>query len=56
MVLGLGALALKPGDFWGMTPVELQAALEGIFGKAPSAPFARADFEVLMRAYPDEGA
>ena len=53
MVLGLGALSLAPRDFWGMTPAELEAAIEGAFGRAPAVPFSRADFEALMRAYPD---
>lgn len=53
MALGLGALSLRPDDFWSMTPAELEAALEGAFGRAPAVPFSRADFEALMRAYPD---
>ena len=52
---GCPALSLTPKDFWGMTPAELEAAMEGRFGSAPATPFSRADFEALLRAYARRG-
>ena len=34
MAMGLGVLRLAPTAFWAMTPRELQAACEGLFGRS----------------------
>jgi uncharacterized phage protein (TIGR02216 family) len=52
MAFGLGVLRLAPGDFWTMTPRELRAAAEGVYGRA-SGPPARATLDALMRDFPD---
>ncbi|HEY8261617.1 MAG TPA: rcc01693 family protein [Methylosinus sp.] len=52
MAFGFGVLRLSPGAFWSMTPRELAAAAEGVYGRAPSAP-SRATLEALMRDFPD---
>ena len=54
MAFGLGVLKLPPAAFWAMTPRELDAALEGHYGRqrrtgAPS----RGDLATLTKAYPD---
>ncbi|WP_457795732.1 rcc01693 family protein [Methylocystis sp. S23] len=54
MAFGLGVLRLAPGDFWSMTPRELQAAAEGVYGRACGAP-SRAALDALMRDFPDRG-
>lgn len=56
MRLGIGVLRLSPEDFWAMTPVELDRALEGaglapVGGAAPGRPA----LEALMARYPDKG-
>lgn len=56
MRLGLGALRLAPDQFWAMTPVELQRALEGAGILAAGADrrwIGRPDLEVLMARFPD---
>jgi uncharacterized phage protein (TIGR02216 family) len=57
MRLGLGALRLAPRDFWEMTPVELQRALEGagilVSGGAGSW-MERTALEGLMAQFPDK--
>jgi len=52
MALGFGRLALSSADFWAMTPRELAAAAEGLFGRR-QPPADRASLEALMRRYPD---
>ncbi|WP_280138926.1 rcc01693 family protein [Bauldia litoralis] len=52
MAVGFGRLRLSSRDFWGMTPRELAAAVEGAFGVA-DAPPDRAMLERLMGRYPD---
>jgi uncharacterized phage protein (TIGR02216 family) len=52
MAFGLGVLRLAPEDFWSMTPRELHAAAEGIYGRA-SGPPSRATLAALMRDFPD---
>lgn len=52
MRFGLGVLRLPPRDFWAMTPRELCAASEGLFGRPATAP-SRAAFDALMRQFPD---
>lgn len=56
MAAGLGVLRLAPEQFWAMTPRELQAALEGVFGSAAGtgAP-SRGELEHLMENHPDSG-
>ncbi len=56
MRLGLGALRLAPDQFWAMTPVELQRALEGAGILATGADgrwIGRADLDALMARFPD---
>lgn len=52
MAFGLGVLRLAPEDFWSMTPRELQAAAEGVYGRAAGPP-SRATLDALMRDFPD---
>jgi len=54
MRLGLGRLGLAPDTFWGMTPAEFRAALEGA-GLLPAGgdAMSRDRLEALMRAHPD---
>ncbi len=52
MRIGLGVLRLSPAAFWSMSPRELQAACEGLFGPATAAPL-RARFDELMQLFPD---
>jgi uncharacterized phage protein (TIGR02216 family) len=52
MAFGLGVLRHTPQAFWSMTPRELAAAAEGVFGKLSGAP-ARDDLRALMAAFPD---
>lgn len=52
MAFGLGVLRLSPAAFWSMTPRELAAAAEGVYGRRTGAP-SRAALESLMRAFPD---
>jgi len=49
---GLGVLRLSPDAFWRMTPRELSYAIEAVTG-VTDGPFERADFEGLMRLFPD---
>ena len=53
MAAGLGALRLRPKDFWAMTPRELDAALRGAFGLAGFGAMSRTDLSALMARYPD---
>lgn len=48
MHLGLGVLRLSPKEFWAATPREIAAALGG-----PAPQLLRANFEELMKRYPD---
>ena len=52
MALGFGRLRLSSADFWAMTPRELSAAIEGVFG-AGGAPPDRAMLDELMSRFPD---
>jgi len=54
MGFGLGTLRLSPDAFWRMTPRELAAAMEAVFGPS-DAPLDRAGFESLRRRFPDAG-
>jgi uncharacterized phage protein (TIGR02216 family) len=52
MRIGFGRLRLSSRDFWALTPRELAAAIEGIFGET-QRPTERTAFEALMRRFPD---
>ena len=52
MAFGLGRLRLSSADFWAMTPRELAAAAEGVFGVAV-APVDRETLSRLMNRFPD---
>jgi uncharacterized phage protein (TIGR02216 family) len=52
LTFGFGVLRLSPRDFWAMTPPELHAAFEGVYGRRFEAP-RLADFAALMAAYDD---
>ncbi|PWG18269.1 rcc01693 family protein [Salibaculum griseiflavum] len=53
MRAGLGALGLRPAEFWALTPAELWLMLGA---DMTAAPMARQRLEELSRAFPDEGA
>lgn len=55
MRAGFGVLRLSSDQFWAMTPRELEAALQGVYG-APSSLTspAKRDLLNLMKRYPDE--
>jgi uncharacterized phage protein (TIGR02216 family) len=52
LAFGLGVLRLSPRDFWAMTPRELNAAFEGVYGRVSETP-RLADFAAIMAAHPD---
>lgn len=52
MCFGFGVLGLSSRDFWAMTPRELSAAAEAIFGTA-TAPLDRTVLDALIVRYPD---
>ncbi len=54
MAFGLGVLRLPPEVFWAMTPAELKAAAEGIYGRSTGEPMGREALETLLAAFPDE--
>jgi uncharacterized phage protein (TIGR02216 family) len=54
MAFGLGVLRLSPKDFWSISPCELAAAWEGVYGAALESSGAP-DLQGLMRAFPDHG-
>lgn len=54
MTAGLGTLRLAPGEFWAMTPRELDAGLRGALGLVSIEPaMTRPDLTALMTAFPD---
>lgn len=59
MMLAFGPLHLTPETFWGMSPCELQAALDGHSGAGMAIAGAeilrRHEFEALYAQYPDQG-
>jgi uncharacterized phage protein (TIGR02216 family) len=55
MQFGLGVLHLSPDAFWRMTPRELAYAIAAVRGRAP-VPIERADFDALMRKFPDKSS
>jgi uncharacterized phage protein (TIGR02216 family) len=52
MQFGFGVLHLSSDGFWKMTPRELAHAIAASRGRAPAG-IARADFDALMKAFPD---
>jgi uncharacterized phage protein (TIGR02216 family) len=52
MAFGFGVLRLSPAAFWSMTPRELAAAADGVYGRRPGAP-SRRTLDELMHAFPD---
>lgn len=52
MAFGLGVLRLSPSDFWDMTPSELAASWEGVYGIALVSA-SQINLESLMREFPD---
>lgn len=52
MGFGLGVLRLAPDSFWRMTPRELAAAMDAVFG-TPDAPLDRGEFASLLARFPD---
>ncbi|WP_421724233.1 phage tail assembly chaperone [Bauldia sp.] len=55
MALGFGRLALSSQAFWAMTPRELAAAADTVFGPSFEPP-ARSDLHHLMQRFPDRTA
>ncbi len=54
MAIGFGVLKLPPNDFWHMTPVELDAALRGLFGdQIPGEHPDRMALDALIDEFPD---
>ena len=53
MQFGFGVLHLSSEAFWRMTPRELAHAIVAVRGSA-AAPMARAEFDALMRRFPDQ--
>lgn len=53
MRFGLGVLRLGPREFWLMTPRELHAAAEGLFGPRDGGSLSREKLDALMRDFPD---
>ena len=54
MRFGFGTLRLGARDFWGLTPRELAAAVEGAGGRVRTSPPPRAALDRLLAAFPDE--
>jgi uncharacterized phage protein (TIGR02216 family) len=52
MGFGFGVLRLAPDAFWRMTPRELAAAMEAVFGPL-DAPLGRQGFAALRARFPD---
>jgi len=52
MAFGFGILRHSPATFWSMTPRELAAASEGLYGPRAQS-FERASLEALMNLFPD---
>ena len=52
MAVGFGRLGLSSPAFWALTPRELAAAIEGLFGPA-AAPIDRPALDRLIARFPD---
>jgi uncharacterized phage protein (TIGR02216 family) len=55
MGFGLGVLRLSPDSFWRMTPRELAAAMDAVFGSR-AAPMDATSFAALCARFPDDSA
>jgi uncharacterized phage protein (TIGR02216 family) len=55
MQFGFGVLHLSADAFWRMTPRELAHAIRAVRGQAP-VPIERADFDALMKKFPDSSS
>jgi len=55
MSFGLGVLRLAPDAFWRMTPRELAAAMEAVFGPR-AASMDVTSFAALRARFPDDSA
>jgi len=51
MAAGLHRLALRPAQFWALTPIELQIMLGG---QKAATPLNRQKLETLLMRFPDE--
>jgi len=54
MRFGFGTLRLGAREFWGLTPRELAAAVEGAGGRSRGRPPDRPTIDRLIAAFPDE--
>jgi uncharacterized phage protein (TIGR02216 family) len=52
MAFGFGVLRLSSVEFWSLSPRELAAAAEGVYGPQTGSP-TRAALDELMRLFPD---
>ncbi len=59
MMLAFGPLGFAPKIFWNMSPIELQAAIDGLCGggqdAAAMACLSRRGLENLQQQFPDGG-
>lgn len=54
MAFGLGVLKLEPAAFWAMTPRELDAALQGHYGRSRHVEgMPRVALQALLDRFPD---
>ncbi len=53
MAVGFGRLRLSSRAFWALTPRELAAAAEGLFG-VPGTPIDRTTLSRLIERFPDK--
>ena len=52
MAMGFGLLRLSPGEFWSMTPREMERAMSVLGGGRAGAP-ERSDLVGMMKRFPD---
>jgi uncharacterized phage protein (TIGR02216 family) len=52
MAVGFGRLGLSSAQFWALTPRELAAAIEGVYG-ATATPMDRGMLDRMMSRFPD---
>ena len=55
MQLAFGLLGLSPQQFWRMSAIEFQAALDGIAGADGPSVLRRAEMDALCAQFPDTG-